>query len=228
MWRTLAARLAAAEADPTVGVLVLRGAGENFCAGSDVSTLLGGEPLDARMRVSNRCVLAVHESRMPTVAVVDGVAAGAGINLALACDLVVATTRSRFIEVFIRRGLSLDSGGSWLLPRLVGEHRARELAFLGDTVDGERAAAWGLANWAVAPAELDGFVGRLVSRLAAGNPVALAASKRLLRASRASGLADALEAEVAEQFAVISSDQSQQRIAAFGTHGDTSGAKGQP
>lgn len=215
MWRELEAELAVAEADASTAVVVLRGAGDNFCAGSDVSTLIGDQPLDERMRQSNRCVLAVHSSRMPTVAVVDGVAAGAGVNLALACDLVVATTRARFIEVFIRRGLTLDSGGSWLLPRLIGEHRARELAFLGDVLDGARAAAWGVANWAVEPDELDDFAGRLVERLVAANPVALAASKRLLRAAWTAALDESLEAEIAEQLAVINSAQSQRSIAEF-------------
>lgn len=223
MWRELNEQLVSVEARSDVGVVVLRGAGGNFCAGSDVTTLVGDAPLAERMRVSNGCVVAVHRSRMPTVAIVDGVAAGAGLNLALACDLVVATTTTRLIEVFIRRDLCLDSGGSWLLPRLVGEHRAREFTFLGEEVSADRALQWGLVNWVVEPVDLQSTVNEVCSRLVAANPQALAASKRLLRAAWTTSLDQALEAEIAEQIQVIDSEQAQRQIAEFGVtpdHGD--------
>jgi 2-(1,2-epoxy-1,2-dihydrophenyl)acetyl-CoA isomerase len=203
MWARLAESLTDLDADPDIAVIVLRGAGGNFCSGSDVSTLVSADPLPDRMRVSNLCVLMVAESDTPVIAQVSGVAAGAGANLALACDLVIASTDSRFIQLFMRRGLTLDSGGSWLLPRLVGNARARELALLSEEVGGHQALEWGLVNRVVDVDELDRCTQDVALRLATANPMAVAATKRLLRAGTHTDLATALEAEIAEQVSVI-------------------------
>jgi 2-(1,2-epoxy-1,2-dihydrophenyl)acetyl-CoA isomerase len=215
MWSTLRDLLDTARGGE-VRVVVVTGAGGAFCAGSDVSGLLGHpERLPERMRMSNACILALRELDVPTIAAVDGVAAGAGANLALACDFVVASNRSRFLQLFIRRGLSLDSGASWLLPRLVGHRRALEMALLGDQVDADEALAWGLVNRVVPPAELDEATAALAVRLASASPIALAGSKRLLQGAWQQTLAEALEAEITNQTAVIASPEAGDAIGAF-------------
>ena len=140
-------------------VLVVTGAGGAFCSGADLTDLAGqqGHPL-ARMRYLGDIALALHRLPKPTIAKVGGVAAGAGCNLALGCDLIVAGSEARFSEIFCRRGLSLDWGGSWLLPRLIGLHRAKELAFFGEILSADEAAAIGLVNRVVPASELDSFV----------------------------------------------------------------------
>jgi enoyl-CoA hydratase/carnithine racemase len=216
MWASLESLLGRLAADPAVRVIVLTGAGGNFCAGSDVGGLLAADvPLADRIAVSNRCVLAVHASAKPVVAVVDGVAAGAGLNLALACDLVVASDRARLIQAFIRRGLAVDSGGSWLLPRLAGDHRARELVLLGGTLAAADACAWGLVNRVVPFSELAAAGREIAERLAAASPEALAASRRLLRDSWGTSLDGALAAELAAQLEVIDSPAAREAIAGF-------------
>ena len=120
------------------------------------------------MQWINQVPLALHRLPKPTIAKVRGVAAGAGANLALGCDLIVAGETARFAEIFARRGLGLDFGGSWLLPRLVGLHRAKELAFFGDVVSAADADRLGLVNRVVPDAELDEFVTAWAGRLAAG------------------------------------------------------------
>lgn len=112
--------------------------------------------------------LALHELSMPTIAKVTGVAVGAGWNLALGCDLVVATPESTFCQIFSKRGLSIDLGGSWLLPKIVGLQQAKRLALLADTIDAEEACALNLVTWVVSAEEIDAFVTDLANRLAAG------------------------------------------------------------
>ncbi len=131
---------------------MITGAGDAFCSGADLSAAAGGEAPSgagssmASMRIVGRAALRLHELPIPTVAAVNGVAAGAGCNLALGCDLIIASDRARFTEIFAKRGLALDFGGSWLLPRLVGLHRAKELAFLADIIDAAEAERIGLVN----------------------------------------------------------------------------------
>lgn len=181
-------------------VLVLTGAGGAFCSGADLSadSLVtdGGLP---GMRTLGALVTALHELPKPTVAKVRGVAVGAGANMALACDLVVAAEDARFSEIFSKRGLSVDAGGSWLLPRLVGLHRAKELVFLADMLSGPELAALGLVNRVVPADELDAAVDDWVRRLAAGPPIALSMSKALLNASAGRSMAEAVEAEAYAQ-----------------------------
>lgn len=218
MWADLRTQLTEGVTEE-VRVVVLTGAGEAFCAGSDVGGLLGDlDQLADRMRVSNACVQAVRGLGVPVVAAVDGVAAGSGANLALACDFVVATERARFIQVFIRRGLSVDSGASWLLPRLVGPRRALELALLGDQLDATKALDWGLINRMVPVGELAGAVDELTERLVGFSAAALAGTKRLLDQTRDGTLAEALEAEIANQVAVIATPEATDAISGFGSH----------
>lgn len=176
----LAAALRDAREDASVRVVVLTGAAGDFCSGADLGSEPGEGHASARMRTFNDAGLALHALPQPTLARIDGVAAGAGLNLALACDLVLASDRSRFSEIFAKRGLSLDLGGSWLLPRRVGLHRAKELALFGDIIDAVEAERIGLVNRVVPADELDALVDDWTSRLAAGPPVALAQTKAML------------------------------------------------
>jgi 2-(1,2-epoxy-1,2-dihydrophenyl)acetyl-CoA isomerase len=153
------------------------------------------QPVLVVIRRIHEMVLALQQVSKPVIARVNGVAAGAGLSLALACDLIVASERARFSAIFARRGLSLDCGGSWLLPRLVGLHRAKELALLADIYTAEQAERMGLVNRVVPHAELDAAVADWAERLAGGPPLALSMSKRLLNAGLDSSLAEALENE---------------------------------
>lgn len=180
-------------------VVVITGAGGAFCSGADLSGGGADSGSDRHQWHSMRHVgdvcLALQRIPQPTIAKVPGVAAGAGCNLALGCDLIVASDEARFSEIFARRGLSIDFGGSWLLPRLVGLHRAKELALFADIISAKEAEAMGLVNRVVPAGELDAFVGAWAERLAAGPPLALAQTKRLLNNAFEVTLEQALEDE---------------------------------
>lgn len=176
-------------------VVVITGANGEFCSGAD---LTGGERSKhqlAAMRHVGDVALALHRLPQPTIAKVRGVAVGAGCNLALGCDLVVAGESARFSEIFARRGLSLDFGGSWLLPRRVGLHRAKELAFFADIIGADEAERIGLVNRVLPDHELDEFVDGWARRLVGMPPIALAMSKQLLDNSMATTMEQALDAE---------------------------------
>ncbi len=214
MWAGLADVFDWVGHDDSVRVVVVRGEGDDFCSGADLS----GAPEKhwlAWMRHVNRGALALHAVPQPTIARVDGVAVGAGLNLALGCDLVVASERARFSEIFARRGLSLDYGGSWLLPRRVGLHKAKELALLAPVIDAAEAERIGLVNAVVPVDELDAKVAEWVSRLAAGPPIALAQTKALLDRAGTSSLADSLAAEAAAQAVNFGTADTSEAIAAF-------------
>jgi len=179
-------------------VLVITGEGDDFCAGADLS-VPGERHALINMHEVNQACLAVHRVRMPVICRVDGYAVGAGMNLALAGDFVIASDRARFAQIFVKRGLSVDFGGSWLLPRLVGLHRAKEMVLLGEMIDGAALHQLGIVREVVAPEDLDGAVTALAARLAAGPPLALAQSKRLLNDSFEQSLETALEAEARAQ-----------------------------
>ncbi|MEY2554598.1 MAG: hypothetical protein QOC57_2458 [Ilumatobacteraceae bacterium] len=164
-------------------VMVLTGAGGDFCAGADLSgdgTGVAGRHHLAQMRHVGDVALTLHRLPIPAIAKVRGVAVGAGCNMALCCDLVVASDNARFSQIFARRGLSLDFGGSWLLPRIIGMQHAKELALFADIIDANEASRMGLVNRVLPDADLDGFVDEWALRLAAGPPIALAMTKRML------------------------------------------------
>ena len=197
-------------------VLVITGAGDGFCSGADLS--VRGEdkrnPL-ARLHWVGDIALALHRIQKPVIAKVNGVAAGAGMNLALGCDLIVASDTARFSEIFAKRGLSIDFGGSWLLPRLIGMHKAKELALFADIISAKEAAELGLVNRVVPAGQLDAFVADWADRLAAGAPMALAMTKRLLTNSFAVSMDEALEAEGMAQSVNFYTDDTKEAIAAF-------------
>jgi 2-(1,2-epoxy-1,2-dihydrophenyl)acetyl-CoA isomerase len=201
-------------------VLVITGADEAFCSGADLTAAADGDAPTgagasvASMRTVGRAALRLHELPLPTIAAVNGVAAGAGCNLALGCDLIVASDRARFTEIFAKRGLALDFGGSWLLPRLVGLHRAKELAFLADIVDANEAERIGLVNRVVPHDRLQAEVGALAARLATMPPLQLAVIKRQLNDAFSHTMAEAIEFEdVAQALMFTSSDTAEAMIA---------------
>ena len=198
LWLALRDALDAAGHDPGVRALVIAGAGGSFCSGADISAPEDIHPKYKLQRLTD-VALALHELPVPTIAKVTGVAVGAGWNLALGCDLVVATPESTFCQIFSKRGLSIDLGGSWLLPKIVGLQQAKRLALLADTIDAEEAYALNLVTWVVSAAEIDDFVADLADRLAAGPPIALAHTKALLNEGADRTLRDALANEARAQ-----------------------------
>jgi enoyl-CoA hydratase/carnithine racemase len=201
-------------------VLVITGAGDAFCSGADLSP--GGDAQEKRgagsavasMRPVGRGAVRLHELPIPTVAAVNGVAAGAGCNLALGCDLIIASDRARFTEIFAKRGLNLDFGGSWVLPRLIGLHRAKELAFLAEIIDAAEADRIGLVNRVVPHDQLMTEVGSLARRLVAMPPLQLAVIKRQLNDSFSHTMWEATEFEnLAQALMAQSSDATEAMLA---------------
>ena len=166
------------------------------------------------MRQINATALAVAEFPKPTVAKVEGYAVGAGWNLALLCDVVVASRTAKFSQIFSRRGLSVDFGGSWLLPRLVGLHQAKRLVLFADMIGAQEAHDLGLVSELVDPADLDKVSLDLALRLAAGPPMALRLSSRLLEEATSLSLREALEGEARAQAVNFATD-APSAVAAF-------------
>lgn len=215
LWSALDEALTAAGSDPGVRTLVITGAGGAFSSGADLSGGgPAGHPLDGMRRV-NEIALRLHELPIPVIAKVTGVAVGAGWNLALGCDLVAATPESRFSQIFARRGLSIDFGGSWLLPKLVGLQQAKRLTLLAEMIDAEEARRLGLVTWIVPQEEIDGFVSDLGKQLAAAPPVALAQSKALLNEGADRTLRDALAGEARTQAVNFATADAREAAIAF-------------
>ena len=190
-------------ADPEIGVVVLTGAGRGFCAGGDVKAMAEGresigttleekaQGLRSRMEVSRW----LHEMPKPTIAMVRGAAAGAGLSLALACDLRVACDSARFATAFARVGYSGDFGGSWFLTQLVGTAKARELYFTADIMDAQQALALGIVNRVVPDVRLEDETMALAARLARGPRIAYRYMKRNFNAAESGTLKDLLDLE---------------------------------
>src|SRR3954471_12973554 len=217
MWEELLATFRDAASDAGGRFVVLTGAGGAFCSGADLSP--GGRDEGkhqlTRMRDVGDVCLALHHLPKPIIAKVGGVAAGAGCNMALGCDLIVASDDARFSEIFARRRLTLDFGGSWVLPRLVGLHKAKELALLADIISAAEAERLGIVNRVVPAAELDAFVLDWATRLAAGPPLALSMTKKLLNDGLAMSLDQALEAEGMAQTVNFGTKDTAEAMAAF-------------
>lgn len=218
-WVALADALRELKRDRDVRALILTGAGDAFCSGADISVPEDVHPRYKLDRLTD-VALALHELAIPTIAKVRGVAVGAGWNLALGCDLVVATPESRFCQIFTKRGLSVDLGGSWLLPKLVGLQQAKRLVLLADMIDATEAHGMGLVTWIRAVDEIDGFVDDLARRLADGPPYALAQSKALLNDGADATLRQALANEARAQPGNFATADSREAYAAFATRRD--------
>jgi 2-(1,2-epoxy-1,2-dihydrophenyl)acetyl-CoA isomerase len=199
-----------ADEDHTVRVVVIAANGRHFCSGADVTGIARSNSGDTKratdsmrkiMNGAQRLVAAVLDCGKPVIAVVNGAAAGIGAHLALAADLVVAAEDASFVEVFVKRGLVIDGGGAYLLPRRIGMQKAKELAFFGDKLPAAEALALGLVNRVVPAAELGATADEFARRLAAGPTTAISLTKRLLNASpdgdrAASFLAEAMAQEI--------------------------------
>ncbi len=192
--------------DPDARVLVVTGAGRAFSAGGDVQHMValkernaGFDEMLPLLEAGRRIVTRLHELPIPTIAAVNGVAAGAGANLALACDLRLASDQASFGETFVRIGLHPDWGGTYFLPRLVGAARALELCWLGDVIDAAEALRIGLVNRVIPAAEFAREVSAYAARLAAAPATSVREIKRTIRASEQRTLAACLDGETAAQ-----------------------------
>jgi len=197
--------------------VVLTGADGNFSSGGD---LWGGtddvpkSPLHG-MHTTGSITSTISSMHKPVIAKVRGYAVGAGCNIALACDLVVASENAKFSEIFVKRGLVPDAGGTWLLPRRVGLHRAKEIAFFGNIYSAAEAFELGLINRVIADDELDHFVDGWCDTLAVGPPLALGITKQLLNSSLNSSLDQALDNEAVAQVYMFNTRDAQEAIGAF-------------
>lgn len=212
--------LLAAGEDGATRVIVIAGAGGAFCSGADLTlTSQPGVSPEAAWRVLpeayHPALLAIHESRWPVLAAVDGVAAGLGCDLALACDMRLVSPRAQFAELFIRVGLIPDGGGTWTLPRLVGMGRALELIYTGASVPAEQAVAIGLANQLFPAATFAADVRAFAQRLAGQAPLALTRIRQAVRAAQASGFAESLAREAELQREILTSPQGFEGFRAF-------------
>jgi 2-(1,2-epoxy-1,2-dihydrophenyl)acetyl-CoA isomerase len=202
-------------------VLVLTGAGRGFCAGQDLSDRAvapGSQRVDLGESLENRynpLVLTLHSLAMPVIAAVNGVAAGAGANIALACDIVIAARSANFVQAFSKLGLIPDSGGTWFLPRLVGDARAMGLTLLGNKLPAEQAAAWGLIWQCVEDAELAATVDAMARQFAAAPTRGLAATKNALRRSWQNTFKEQLDVERDVQRELGRSSDYAEGVAAF-------------
>jgi 2-(1,2-epoxy-1,2-dihydrophenyl)acetyl-CoA isomerase len=207
------------EADESTRVLIVTGSGQHFCAGGDVKTMQAKRQTAAegraRVELLNRMVLRLVNFPKPTVAMVDGFAVGAGFNLALACDLIVASDRARFGQLFSKIGLVPDGGGTYFLPRAVGPAKAKELVFTADIIDAEEAWRLGLVNRVVPTGDLRQATLALARRIAEGPPKVLALAKQLLNRSASVDLAGALELEAFAQSHALTSEEHQEGLRAF-------------
>lgn len=199
--------------------LVVTGAGGEFCSGAELGTENSGvQSVDvqvARMKQVGAAALALHRLTKPTIAAVDGVAAGAGMNLALGCDIVIASDRARFSEIFVRRGLTVDFGGTWLLPRLVGLQRAKELVLSGRIIDALEAKQIGLVLDVVDAGSLRETAQRLAESLAAGAPIPQMFAKRNLDRSFELSFEEALEQEHHGQVICFATEDLVEGVASF-------------
>ena len=208
-------------ADPNVAVVVLTGAGRGFCAGGDVKSMADGtmqlglddavERLRGRMEVSRL----LHEIPKPTIAMVNGPAAGAGLAMALACDLRIASESARFITAFAKVGFSGDFGGSYFLSKLLGTGKARELYFTGDPLDAAQALALGLVSTVVPDFELLDATMALAHRLAHGPSIALGLMKQNFNAAESGTLSQLLDLEALHQIQTARTEDHQEATRAF-------------
>jgi 2-(1,2-epoxy-1,2-dihydrophenyl)acetyl-CoA isomerase len=193
----LSAALDAAVADESCRALLLTGAGRAFCAGQDLTAIVGIAPAEIGQLLDryNPLIKKLRALPLPVVCAVNGVAAGAGANLALASDIVLAARSASFVQAFARIGLVPDCGGTWFLPRLVGTARARALALLADSVPAATAAEWGMIWQVVEDAQLMARAHALAARLAMAATQGLALTKRALDAAETNGLDHQLDLE---------------------------------
>jgi 2-(1,2-epoxy-1,2-dihydrophenyl)acetyl-CoA isomerase len=211
-----------AAADPAVGVIVLTGAGRGFCAGGDVKAMAErserADTYDDRVQGLRRRMDAarlLHETAKPTIAMLRGPVAGAGLSLALACDMRIASDTAKLTTAFAKVALSGDFGGSWFLTRLVGPSKARELYFTSPVLTAPEALALGLVNRVVADAELEAETRRLASSLARGPRVTLGYIKQNMNLAEDAGLGEVMDAEALRHTRCAQTEDHREAAAAF-------------
>ena len=211
-----------ASGDPDVRAIILTGAGRGFCSGGDVKAMNEAKERQATSPIMDKIapsrdltVLAMRDAPKPVIAAINGPAAGAGMNLALACDIRIASSAARFGETFVKRGLHVDWGGTYFLPRIVGMAKACELIFTGDVIGAEEALALGIVSQVVAPEALVETVRALASKMAAGPPIAIRLAKRALYHNQECDLRAALEYETYAQNICRETEDAREGIRAF-------------
>jgi enoyl-CoA hydratase/carnithine racemase len=208
-------------ADPEVKVIVITGAGKAFCAGGDVKEFVSGSTRgEANLSIDQRptrdkVVLLIQQTGKPVIASVNGVAAGGGCNLALACDMRIASDRARFGETFVRRGVHPDWGGCWFLPRLVGYARAAELIFSGEVIDAQEALRIGLVNKVVPHEELPKATREFARKFMKSAPIPVALAKKALQDYSRIDLVQALDHERLAQSICWNSEDRQEGMKSF-------------
>lgn len=219
MHREVAAALDAVEADETLRVLLVTGRGRGFCAGQDLSERnVDDGPLDlgeTTRTYYNPLVKRLVSLRIPTLCAVGGVAAGAGVSLALACDIVVARASAKFVQAFSSIGLVPDAGGSYWLPRMVGQARALGFTLLGQSLSARQAETWGLIWKAIDDDHFEVEVEGLVTQLAGAPTRGLNAAKAAIRAAARNTLEQQLELESASQFECGRTEDYKEGVRAF-------------
>ena len=218
-WDELAAEFDRFEASDQ-RVLVLRGEGDDFCAGADLVDVTGTDFSSAAdnlalMRQTSSPAIRLARISKPTIAAVRGVAVGAGMNFAIGCDIVIAADDARFSEIFVARGLAMDMGGTWLLPRLVGAAVAKDLALTGRVVDADEALAIGLVSAVVSVDDLDQAVSERAERLSAGAPLAQRFIKAGLHRSSTMTFEQAIAFENQAQAVLFASEDTREGVRAF-------------
>jgi 2-(1,2-epoxy-1,2-dihydrophenyl)acetyl-CoA isomerase len=221
MREEIIAVLTDARTNAEIRAVVLTGSGKGFCTGADLSGPRGQGPSgpgagrEVMKGSSQRFIRTLWELEKPVIAAVNGVAAGLGSHLAFASDLVIASEEARFIEIFVRRGIAIDAGGAFLLPRLLGLSKAKELVFFGDDLPAAEALRLGLVNRVVPAAELEAAAREWAERLAQGPTFAIGMSKRLLNRSLESSRETCLEEEGMAQSLVTQSEDTKEGMRAF-------------
>lgn len=207
--------------DESVRVVVITGAGRAFCAGGDLALIGKGratgatQSLEPLLRSGMQAVLTMRSMSQPVIAAVNGAAAGAGMNVALAADIRIAAEEATFGQNFAKVGLFPDFGGTYFLPQLVGPAKAAELFYTGDMIDAKTALRLGIVNHVAPGAQLEAEVGALAKKIMQGPPLAIQAVKRALFGSEKKKLAEALEHEVQEQVRCYLSEDCGEGIQAF-------------
>jgi enoyl-CoA hydratase/carnithine racemase len=211
-----------ASGDPDVRAIILTGAGRGFCSGGDVKAMNEAKQRQASSPMMDKIapsrdltVLAMRDAPKPIIAAINGPAAGAGMNIALGCDIRIASSTARFGETFVKRGLHVDWGGTYFLPRIVGMAKACELIFTGDIIDAEEALALGIVSQVVEPEALMDTVRALARRIAAGPPIAIRLAKRALYHNQECDLRAALEYETYAQNICRETEDASEGIRAF-------------
>jgi len=215
---TLAVTLDQLDQDPSVRCVVLTGSGRAFCAGGDLGVLMAcdsQEKSDENMRVANEATKMLFRMKTPTIAMVNGAAAGAGFNLALACDLIFASEKTKFIQSFVNVGIASDCGGHYLLEKAVGRHIAKELMFTARPVSAQEGKELGFVNHIYPLETLREETLKYAQMIANKAPLAVAASKQLLNRAEEMSLEDVLEAEKQQQGPLLLSHDCKEGIAAF-------------